>query len=444
MRKKTWVVAAAVALAGLTAPGQSASAAPVERAPGSGSGQIVYVCGANLCTVDPDTGKAAQLTTDGVEGQRAYSSPSVSADGSTVAAQVGTSVVVGPYGSNLPDVWVQSVRGLNDVQISPDGASVSTSHFYSEIQYVYCYPYDGCLQHVIYRGNRLYTAPGAAPVGHMGGDGTGFLGGALLSVGDEEGTWVDGNGNYVNERNFVCTYDTPAVDESACTPRAYELSPQAGLDMAFHSPAGSPDGTLVAAVLSGDDGDDALANDTDTVVVYDAATGVRVAAMPGLGYSPAFSPDSSRVVWQGGDGWLYVAPARGGTPVRLVQGTEPAWANVSSSVPPGAAGQAKVVGAKKALRVKRRAVTLKVACASTATGPCTGTVRLSSKSPKRKPVMLSKSKKFSVAPGKTAAVRITLTRRGVRVLAARKVTKATALLTSAGTTSRTTIRIRRP
>lgn len=461
MRRLSWGLAVVLALAVVAGPATSAgaqspsspavvgSAARGSAASGSAAtgsaGQIVYVCGANLCTVDPSTARSAQLTTDG----REYTSPSVSADGTRMAAAIGWQAVAGPYGSNLPEVWEDSQQGLTDVAISPDGKALSTSYWYSQLLFVWCGPYiGGCLQTFIYDGNTYYSAPAVEPVDHSGGSGTAFLGGSVLSVGEEDGTWVDANGNYVSERHFVCSYDSPGVAESPCTPKVYEYSPQNGLEVNFHSPAGSPDGKLIAAVLSSDDDDDNPANDVDSVVVYDAATGARVATMPGYGFTPAFSPDSTRLVWQAVDGWLYTAPARGGSATKLVQGTEPTWANVAAgtSTPPGTGGTATLVRPRKPLTVKRGALTLKIACPATAAASCKGTVRLTAarSKGKKKPVALTRSTSFTVSPGRTGSVKVKLTGKGAKLLRSARVTKAAVVLKAGGSTSSVKVKIRRP
>ena len=91
---------AAVTAAVLGVP-SAASAAP---------SKIAYGCGPEVCVVDPESGTTAAITTDGAASP--YRHPSLSADGTRMAALRVQDVVVGPTG-DLAEVW-ESSRSIND------------------------------------------------------------------------------------------------------------------------------------------------------------------------------------------------------------------------------------------------------------------------------------------------------------------------------------------
>ncbi len=106
--------------------------------------KIVYACRPNLCVVDPATGISSPLTSDGTEALP-YLDPSLSADGTRLAARRGGDVLVGAATGNLGERWGGSPQGLNDVALSPDGTAVAESHAYVQnVNRVRCYPFAGC------------------------------------------------------------------------------------------------------------------------------------------------------------------------------------------------------------------------------------------------------------------------------------------------------------
>ena len=164
----------------------AASAAAAEY---SAPSRIVYVCGKDLCTVDPATKAKSRLTKDGA----GYGYPSVSLDGHRLAVLRGANVVAGEVGAD-PSQDFGAIRGLKDVAITPDGAAVATSYWYSEDKLVYRYRYTcggACLVlETVYTSGASYSpSPGTEGSALQGTSGVGFLGGALLSTGGQAGSY---------------------------------------------------------------------------------------------------------------------------------------------------------------------------------------------------------------------------------------------------------------
>lgn len=390
----------------------SRTAAPTVTAAAEGSSKIVYACGDNLCAVDPASGKSTQLTNDGA----GYTRPSISRDGRRVAAMRGSAVVAGPYGSGLPETWATHVEGLNDVAISPDGASVAASHWYTRLEIVYSYPCGACLELVHYNASQLWTAAGGVPAGHTGSAGVGFLGGALLSTTYQLGTWNSTTKKFEGSMEQICAVSNPADDAAACGLKVNEPDLDAqGRNVNITDPTGSPDGTLIAAVVGVEPEAaggvvDNPTGESPVVKVYDAASGAFIAQLPGNGTNPTFSPDSTQIAYEGTDGVIYVVGARGGTPRKLVAGRQPSWGGGSiESAVPGGTGVGAV--ASKRATWSGRVVSVTLSCPKKSSGACKGTarVRVGKK-------LITGKRAYSVAPGRKSAVKIKLTAKGRRVL----------------------------
>jgi len=354
--------------------------------------RIVYSCGAEICVVNPESGAAQQLTTDGASSP--YRHPSVSRDGKRIAAARGDDVMAGDYGSNLT-TRVAGTRDMNDVAISPDGAAVAESHSYVVTRYG-CPLTGGCLELVDKSGTE-FTAGGAA-FGHYGGGGVGFLGaGALLSSFYSAGDKLHG----------VCVVATPGLPGAECVPRISAAETLSG-------PDGSPDGALIAVAVA------------NAVTLYDAATGAPVRKLAD-GANPAFSPDGRELAYVAPDGWINVVPTAGGKPRRLVEGSSPSWGEGTG---PGPAV------ASKTLRYRKARVAVKVACEGS--DACRGTLRL-----KKGKTLLGK-RAYRVAAGRTATVNLKPSGRGARTLArSRKHRVVVELKPSQGTTLSTKVTLRR-
>lgn len=426
-------VAAALSL--VTATQTSATAGPPALAAPAAT-QIVYTCGANLCTVDPVTGVSRALTSDGA----GYTRPSISLDGSRIAAIRGSSVVAGAYGSGLPEVWDANVEGVNDVAISPDGSTVAASYWYTRLEWRYEYVCGGmCLKLIHYNGVRRWPSAGAPPASHKGSSGVGFLTTSLLSRGFHAGTWNPATQRIEGSLEQVCVVADPADDAATCDPRVNEPDTDAatGREVHLSDMTGSPDGRLIASVVGVVPEADGAITDNPTgespvIRVYDAATGALVAQVPGNGLSPSFSPDSSQLTYQGTDGSIYVVGARGGEPRKLVAGSYPSWGGGSATAPsptpgpqPGASRVGQVKSGKSPVDVRKRTVKLRIACPASSDG-CQGTARIRVG---KKPI--TKPRSYSVPAGKSSVVKLKVTKKGLRKIKG-KPTEATAELTAPG------------
>jgi hypothetical protein len=377
-------VAAALAVAATLAVTDTASAS-----------RIVYSCAPDLCVVNPDTGVSQRLTSDGATSP--YLFPSVSRNGSKVAALRGDDVMVGDYATNLTQAWASS-RSINDVALSPDGSGVAESHSYVENRYG-CPLTGGCLE-LVDMSESEYTTP-AGTIGHRGGGGVGFLGaGALIS----SAYLIDDN------VHVLCVVDTPAINDAPCTVRVTSPSTLSG-------PDGSPDGRFIAATVGGE---------PNAVVLFDVATGATVREL-GKGTQASFSPDGKQVAFAGHDGWIYTVPTDGGTPRKLVQGLSPSWADGD--------GPGPAVATTK-LRQRKGKVPVKLTCAGNET--CRGTITLK----KGKTTLAKRS--YRVAAGKRATVSLKPTSRGKRILARSRSHKVTVeLKPKSGSTLKTKRTLRR-
>lgn len=365
------LVVAAFATTVLAAP-SAASAAP---------SKIAYGCGPEICVVDPDSGATAAITTDGAA--RPYAYPSLSADGTRLAALRGQDVVAGPTG-NLAEVW-ESSRSVNDVALSPDGTAVLESHAYVQNEYG-CPFTGGCLVLVDKSGSSW--SRGAQGVGGFrrlkGGGGVGWLGSAVLSSSYTLG----------DDRHTVCATADPAPEDPTCRVVATETGRGLG------DPAGSSDGRLVAAVRT-------AAGAPAQVVLYDAATTAEVRVLA-EGTAPSFSPDAKQVAYQDTAGGISIIPTAGGKPRRVVpKGTSPSWSGGAG--PGGGSGATGASVTSSSLRYRSRKIRVTVRCAGKAT--CRGTLRI------KKGTTVLGSRSYRVKAGKRATVTVSPTRAGRRSLA---------------------------
>lgn len=373
------VAVPAVAAFALAGP-PTASAAP---------SKIAYGCGPDLCVVDPESGTTAPVTTDGAADPYAY--PSLSADGTRLAALRGQDVVVGLTG-NLTEVWETS-RSINGVALSPDGAAVLESHSYVQNEFG-CPLTGGCLVLVDKSGASWSRGvDGAGGFRRLkGGGGVGWLGTAVLSSFYTRG----------DDRHTVCATDDPAPEDPVCRPVATEVG------TSLTDPDGSSDGKLVVGVRG-------TAGAPSQVVVYDAATtaAVRVLAE---GASPTFSPDAKQVAYRDTAGGISIVPTAGGKARRVVPaGTSPSW---SGGAAPGSTVRGEGTSAKGAsvvsssLRYRKRRIPVSVRCTGGAT--CRGTLRI------KKGTTVLGSRSYTVKAGKRATVTVSPTRAGRRSLARSK------------------------
>lgn len=398
------MIAGAVAVA----CGTSAASATAQTTPPRPS-KIVYVCGTNLCSVDPVSRTTTRITTDNA----GYSMPAVSADGRRVAALRGRVIRAGRYGTNLPETWSGVIRGVNGLAMSPNGSQIAASYWYTELtnKLVYRWYCNGlCLDLVLEHRNgvQVYTRPKTMTV-QRGSAGAGYLGPRLLSTDSDSGEWNSELREYVGGTESVCSIAAPAAKTTTCTPRAVLPSPPVpgGRDIQMSDPAGSPDGRRIAVVV-GDVWEetgkivDRPSGENPRIAVFDARTGARITVIPN-GTRPSFSPDGRRIVFEGTDGRIRVAPSTGGAARVLVAGKQPVWASGPIVAAPTTTAPARV-------RANASAVTVR--CARIESRPCTGRVAL------RSGTRTLAGGRFSLRPGQARSVRLPLTAVGTRVTAA--------------------------
>ncbi|MQA72810.1 MAG: hypothetical protein GEU88_00385 [Solirubrobacterales bacterium] len=384
-------LAAAAAIAAVLAP--AASAAEASR--------IVYACVPNLCVADPESGASTPITTDGATD--AYQYPSVSHDGTLVAAVRGDAVAVGGFGTNLTQP-VATSRDINDAAIAPDGSGVGESHSYVDNVFQ-CSPYIGCGLQLVDRSATSYTRLGAPPDDntrvHDGGGGVGFAAnGGLLS------SYYD----YPTDTNRICVIADPFAEDPPCVDRVTDAA-------TLSSPTGSPDGTLLAIAVG------TAGSDATSVNLYAAASGAPVRKLADNAGSPTFSPDGKQVAYGAADGWIYVVPTSGGNPRRLVQGSSPSWGAGAAPVPGGRSSGPPLL-ASKSLRYRAGKVKVKLACEGV--DACRGKLTL-----KRKRVRLGKAK-YRIAAGQSRKVKVRIKRKGKRVLSRSPKQKVKVELRTAG------------
>lgn len=332
--------------------------------------KIVYSCAPDLCGVDPESAVSSPITNDG--GSSAYRYPSLSRDGSRVAAARAAAVVVGPYGADLAEPW-GGTRDMNDVAISPDGNATGESHSYVETRYG-CPFTGGCLE-LVDRSRTFFQVgpdPAASSGSFPGGGGVGFLGSrSLLSSFYTVST----------DTNTICVVADPAASEAACQPRIVSTK-------ALLAPAGSADGALIAVATAGEPG-------AASVDLYDAGSGALLRRLAAAGTDPTFSPDGERVAYSAPDGWIYVVPTKGGPARRLVKGDSPSWG--------GGDGPGPALASPK-VRYRNGRLGVKLRCGGQVS--CRGTVRF-----KRGRTMLG-ARSFRLKAGRAATVKVKVSKRG--------------------------------
>lgn len=402
------VTLSAVALLGLAGTATTA-----------GASSIVYNCGVDLCSANPDTGAKAQITTDGAGAAGRYRFPSVSRDGKRIAALRGNDVMVGDYGTNLTTGWTAE-RDIGEVELSPDGAAVGESHsFVQNVNRFRCYPFGGCgLELVLEDFSATAYVRGGVPVesggrrSYRGGGGVGFLGnGALLSSYYSLDT----------KSHTVCVVANPGPPDQRCEPRIT-------LPNTLTSPTGSPDSRLIAVTV----GDPAPA-ETSSVQLFDAATGAGVRKLADHASTPTFSPDGKQVAYAAADGWIHVVPTAGGASHRLVQGLSPSW---GGGDPPGETSAAGALLRSTTLHYRKGRIAIKLRCAGGST--CKGMLRV------KKGRTTLGSRKYRVKAGKSGTVSVKPTSRGKRTLSrARKHTITVQLKPAKGTAIAKKLTLRR-
>jgi hypothetical protein len=284
-------------------------------APGSASAatKIIYVCGNNLCRVNPDTGAKSTLTTDGTDSSP-YRSPSLSRDGTKLAFLHGAA---GPN-DRVDGIFVSDANAANrvgpfkntgstsgptasQVAMKPDGSEVAYVHVYNPDAYQMRYDLErfaanGSNQQFI-ASKTFYVSYG--PEGYL-------------------------TNSMVISPIAVCLLDppsSPGANDAGCR---RNVASDSARDL--YAPAASPDGARVAAksVCSGCD---------DKIELFSYATGAPtgfLTAGPNDDH-PAFSPDGSQLAFSRGPTGtsdIYVISTGGpaGSERKLLTGgSSPTW-----------------------------------------------------------------------------------------------------------------------
>ena len=326
---------------------------------------LVYVCGANLCEVNPDgTGQRA-MTTDGGGAGGSYSTPSLSRDGSLLAFDRGNTA----YAMTLPGgtpTTLNSGSVLATV-MRPDGGQIAFIRDVTEelqaVPFLYTVNADAS----------NFSAPEEARFALTAG----WLGGTLLR---------DGNSNAAHAcsppagncaARSICpannhTCGSPAHDENVAEDQFRDL----------YEPAGSPDGSRVAVMAVPYPEGSAHASPTGGVIaLYSASTAQHLSDLTSGGgdAGPAWSPDGSAIAFTRGSSSIYTVPAGGGAPqLLLTGGSQPTWGGgpgdtlASSGSTPAATtpGSAAAQGAAGTVAAKGSAASVSLSC-SAGSGACT-------------------------------------------------------------------------
>ena len=323
---------------------------------------IVYVCGANLCEVNPDgTGQRA-LTADGGGAAGSYSTPSLSRDGTLLAFDEGNTA----YAMTMPG-GTRTTLNTGSVLatfIRPDAGQVAFIKDESgSIAYLHTVNPDGSLFSTPEESGYVLTA--------------GWLGATLLR---------DGNSNTAHAcsppagncaAHSICaannhTCGSPAHDENLAEDPLRDL----------YDPAGSPDGSKVAVMAVPYPEGSAHASPTGGVIaLYVASTAEHLSDLTSGNEDagPAWSPDGSAIVFTRGSSSIYTVPAGGGAPqLLLTGGSQPTWGGgpgdtvpASGSTPvPTPPGPSAAQGAAGVAAAKGSVASISLSC-SGGSGACT-------------------------------------------------------------------------
>ncbi len=326
---------------------------------------IVYVCGANLCEVNPDgTGQRA-LTADGGGGAGSYSTPSLSRDGTLLAFDEGNTA----YAMTMPGGTRTTLNSGSVLAtfMRPDGGQIA--FIKDETEGFESVPF----LHTVNPDGSLFSTPNESRFALTAG----WLGSTLLR---------DGNSNTEHPcsppggkcaARSICpaenhTCGSPAHDENLADDPLRDL----------YDPAGSPDGSKVAVMaVPYPEGSPHASPTGGVIALYNASTAEHLSDLTSGNEDtgPAWSPDGSAIAFTRASSAIYTVPAGGGAAqLLLTGGSQPTWGggpgdtlSVSGSTPVSTTpGPSAAQAAAGTVAAKGSAASVSLSC-SGGSGACT-------------------------------------------------------------------------
>lgn len=323
---------------------------------------IVYVCGANLCEVNPDgTGQRA-LTADGGGAAGSYSTPSLSRDGTLLAFDEGNTA----YAMTMPGGTRTTLNSGSVLAtfMRPDGGQIALikdeTEVFESVPNLHTVNPDGSLFSVPNESRFALTA--------------GWLGGTLLRDGNSNAEHACSSAGSSCPARSICraedhTCGSPGHDENVADDPVRDL----------YDPAGSPDGSKVVAMAVPYPAGSSHASPTGGVIaLYSASTAEHLADLTSGNEDagPAWSPDGSMIAFTRASSAIYTVPAGGGSANLLVTGaTQPTWGGgpgdtlPASGPAPGSTTPGAAQGAAGVLAAKGGAASVSLSCTA-GTGSC--------------------------------------------------------------------------
>jgi hypothetical protein len=392
----TFLVPTATATADVPATGSAVADTRIPRVATATGSVLGYQCGEGVCLVDPDV-PGAQPVVVVPDGRFA----GVTADGRTVAwVQPDGSLVTAPTAGGAPTTVYTGAVGFQPV-ISPDGASFLWQFAVPVNGFYYTYRLDVATQEV------YGISACSCTVTH------GWAGPTSIGV------FPTDNGR----PSRICRLDRSG-DSSCVAVLASETRGQ----LAF--PDGSADGqTYVASV---DVGGSEFGGVDGPIALFSAATGAVVKDLTSNpnDVTPTLSQEGDRVAFERDDQIVIVDVATGAERV-VGPGVYPSWGGTRSQAG-GNNAAASVRGTS--VKVKAGKIKVKIACAGL--GECAGNATLG----KGKAVFAKKT--YAVTAGKTASVKLKLTKAGKKRFARDGKVKLTLSLRGNGATVKKKVTVR--
>jgi hypothetical protein len=287
-------------------------------ASGAHASSIVYVCGPNLCRIDPaHPKKVTHLTHDGKAKGPVYLSPSLSTKGARLSFVKGNSLYLA-QGNATRARKIQEPVGTAVTRMRPDGRQVVYIRSVNDIispGFTYPYyspPIYGFVPYVFVRdvaGDKAQTVARSTTS-------TGWLRDQVLlpHVGPGDGARPEG----------ICAAAPPDADE-VCE-RIVALDPGG---RTLSNPAASPDGRyLVAVAEPWVDDSDYTQTFNGAIALFNPATGefLRDLTTAHADGKPVFSPDGKQVAFTRGEDLYVVKVAGQAQPKLLRHGVrDPTW-----------------------------------------------------------------------------------------------------------------------